>query len=218
MKTDLEIQKDVTDELNWRPELDNTHLSVNVYRGQVVLNGYVPSFAEKLIAGDIAWRVKGVLDVEMNLEVKLPESDQRPDTVLFNNVTSMIRWHTLVPENRIKVKVAGGWVYLGGEVEQDYQKKAIFNAIKNIKGIRNIVSLLTVKSLPDTGTIEDQIKKTLERRADLDAANIRVEAVGDRIILKGTTHSWNERKAIAHVAWSSPGVAAVDDQITIEYD
>jgi osmotically-inducible protein OsmY len=65
--------------------------------------------------------------------------------------------------------------------------------------------------------IKENIRKALERKADLEASNIRVETIGNRVVLKGSARSWNERKAIAHAAWSTPGVALVDDEIIISY-
>jgi osmotically-inducible protein OsmY len=49
----------------------------------------------------------------------------------------------------------------------------------------------------------------------MDAERITVEVEESKVILKGTVRFWSERKDAERVAWSAPGVTAVENRIAI---
>jgi osmotically-inducible protein OsmY len=217
MKADLEIQKDVMDELKWEPMLNATELGVAVKDGVVTLTGTVSNYSKKFAAENATWRVKGVKAVAEELEVKLAGGDLLTDSEVASSVINTLRWNTVIPDDQVKIKVSNGWVYLGGEVDWNFQKEAAMNAIRGLKGVRGVANEITVKTRLQSTDIKENIRKALERKADIEADNIRVETIGDHVVLKGSARSWNERKTIAHAAWSTPGVGMVEDKIVIAY-
>jgi len=70
MKSDMQLQSDVLDELNWDPAVNAAQIRVEVKDGLVTLAGRVESFAEKSAAEWAAKRVSGVkaLAVEIRVE------------------------------------------------------------------------------------------------------------------------------------------------------
>src|SRR6185295_9279616 len=60
MKTDIELQRDVMEELKWETSVNTAHIGVAAKDGIVTLTGYVSSFAEKYEAEQAAKRVRGV--------------------------------------------------------------------------------------------------------------------------------------------------------------
>ena len=60
-----------------------------------------------------------------------------------------------------------------------------------------------------------QIEAALKRSAELDAQRITVETRGDTVILRGTVRSLAERQEAERAAWATPGVAVVENHITI---
>jgi hyperosmotically inducible protein len=38
---------------------------------------------------------------------------------------------------------------------------------------------------------------------------------GNKVVLEGSVFTWDERRAVQNAAWSTPGVAAVDDRLMI---
>ena len=50
----------------------------------------------------------------------------------------------------------------------------------------------------------------------IDAKNITVEIQGSKAILKGTVRAWAEREEAERAVWSAPGIASVENRITIE--
>lgn len=51
--------------------------------------------------------------------------------------------------------------------------------------------------------------------ATIDADALMLEAAGKTIILRGKVKSWIEKEEAERIAWSSPGVRAIDNQIEI---
>jgi hypothetical protein len=79
MRSDSDIRRDVEDELRWDPEIDPTDIAVSVNNGVVTLIGFVRSYPERHLAEAATKRVAEVLAVANDLQVRLPDMDQRPD-------------------------------------------------------------------------------------------------------------------------------------------
>ena len=77
--------------------------------------------------------------------------------------------------------------------------------------------MLTVIPTIKSQVIKDQITNAFYRKAAIDSGRIRIETDGNRVILKGTVHSWFERKAAEKAAWSAPGVMHVEDNLLVTY-
>jgi osmotically-inducible protein OsmY len=60
MKTDLQIQTDVQNQLKWEPQLIASEIGVSVKNGIVTLSGLVDNFPKKLAAERVAKTVLGV--------------------------------------------------------------------------------------------------------------------------------------------------------------
>jgi len=215
MKTDVQIQQDVMDELSWEPALNASEIGVAVRNGVVTLSGHVSAFAKKFAAENAAWRVKGVKAVAEEIEVRLAGDSRLPDDEIADNIVRTLKWNTAVPDENIKVKVTGGWVYLEGELDWNFEKETAFNAVRHLKGVTGVTNLIAVKPRVNTVVVKDNIRKALERSADLESANIQVDTMGNKVILHGKARSWAEKRTIENAAWSAPGVAIVDDELII---
>ena len=80
--TDLDIQSDVLDELNWTPNVKANEIGVAVKEGVVTLTGTVESYLARQAAQDAALRVRGVHAVANEIEVRLHTSAERTDSDL----------------------------------------------------------------------------------------------------------------------------------------
>ena len=215
MRTDLELQREVTNELRWDPRVRDDEIAVAARDGVVTLGGTVGSFAVKLAALKAAERVGGVHAVADDLDVKLPGSSQRSDTELAHQVVNALRWDVLVPDDRIKARVEQGWVTLEGEVEWEFERRAARRAVQNLTGVRGVTNLVALRARASTLDVSQRIKDALRRQAELDARKIEVEATDGAVTLRGTVHSWAERHQAEQAAWSAPGVTRVDDRLVV---
>jgi len=67
MKTDSQLQQDVSAELKWEPSIDAARIGVEVKDGVVTLSGQVDSYAAKWSAERAAQRVSGVNALAIDL-------------------------------------------------------------------------------------------------------------------------------------------------------
>jgi len=218
MKTDLQLQRDVLEELKFEPSIREAEIGVATKGGVVTLTGFVDSYSEKYSAEHTAERVGGVKAVADEIKVKLPGSYQRSDTDLAHAVVNALHWDIQVPDDRIKAAVENGWIDLEGEVEWQYQKWAAEGAVRNLTGIKGVTNLITVKPKnASTYEVGQKIKDSLRRHAERDADKITIEAKDGRVTLRGTVSSFAERQDAERAAWQAPGVTNVDDMIAVNY-
>lgn len=216
MKNDLEIQKDVMDEIGWEPSLNPSEIGVAVKDGIVTLSGRVDSFFKKQTAEKATKRVKGVKAIAEDIQIGVSPSYERSDADIAAAVINALKWHAAVQEEKISVKVENGIVRLDGEVEWEYQRKNAKTAIENLTGVISVLNLITVKPKLTTSNIEQKISDAFKRNASIDAKKINVNIEGNKVILTGTVRSFTEKDDAENAAWAAPGVLHVDSKLRID--
>lgn len=63
--------------------------------------------------------------------------------------------------------------------------------------------------------IKHRIEEAFRRMSAVDAKHISVESSGSEVTLRGEVRSWTERDQAQQTAWSAPGVAYVDNALTV---
>ena len=215
MLADSKIKQDVEEELQFDPDIDATDIAVSVNSGVVTLTGFVRSYLQKMEAEADAKRVAGVLGVVNDIEVRLPNIDQRPDPEIAREAIAQIKNELPNAWDKIRVVVRKGWVTLEGEVEWNYQRERAEDAVKRVVGVTGVTNSIEVKPRTAPVEIKRKIEEALRRSAELDASRINVETNGDEVILTGTVRSWAERQDAERAAWWAPGVKAVRNKIIV---
>lgn len=215
MKTDMELQKDVVDELRWEPRIKSDEIGVAVHDGVVTLTGNVADYAQRRLAAKAVERVAGVRAVAQELTVKVPSAYKRSDTDLARQVVNALAWDIEVPDQKITAKVDDGWVTLDGEVEWQFQRNAAERAVRYLTGIKGVTNLIRLKVHATTYDVAAHIKAALHRSAEADARKIQVSAADGKVTLTGTVRSWPERADAERAAWSAAGVTSVDDRLSV---
>lgn len=213
--TDRELQEQVQKALDWEPSIDAADVGVTVDEGVVTLRGDVKTYAEKAAAERVALRVFGVKAVADDINVRVPNIQQRTDTEIAQAVVSALKWNTVVPDEHLTVTVTNGWVTLKGHVEWEYQRAAAANAIRYLSGVRGVSNGITVQPRVSVPDVQAKIEAALKRSAELDARRINVAVADGKVTLTGNVHSWFERTEARRAAWSAPGVKEVEDYIAI---
>ncbi len=216
-RTDEEIQRDVLAELKWEPRVSPNEIGVSVKDGIVALTGWVDSYTKRWAAEDAAQRVPGVKAVANDIEVRLPTDKEKTDTDIAAAVTRALEWDAYIPTGKVQVTVSKGWVTLRGEVDWQFQRQDAEQVIRRIQGVKGVSNLITIKPKPAPADLKERIEKALVRTAHTDAERIQIEVQGTKVILKGQVRSWAEREEAERVAWTAPGVTAVENRITVTF-
>lgn len=215
MRTDEAIRRDVEAQLTWAPDLNGADVAVSVKEGVVTLAGFARSYGQKWEAEREAKRVTGVRGVANDIEVRLPEVDQRPDPEIAREAVQQLRAQLPYSGERVTAVVKNGWVTLEGEVEWQFERERAEDAVRRVRGVKGVSNLIALRAKVATPVVKTQIEEALKRSAETDAKNITVEVQGDKVILRGQVRSWAERQDAERAAWRAPGVREVENQIVI---
>jgi osmotically-inducible protein OsmY len=215
MKTDIQLQRDIMDELIFEPSVDAADIGVSVTEGVVTLNGFVKSYAEKLAAEKAARRVAGVKAIAEEIKVRFDFQPKTADSEIAQRIVDVFAWDVTVPDDKIQVKVERGWVTLTGTVDWYFQSENARMAAAKIGGVLGVSNLIEIRKLPAVHDIEDRIKSAIKRSAEIDASRITVRTDGGKVTLSGRVKAWHERQVAEHAAWAAPGVTRVEDNIVI---
>jgi len=216
MKTDTQLKQDVQEELDWTPEVDSSHFSVEVKDGIVTLVGHPSSYAEKVTAEKAVQRVSGVKAIVVEAEVRLPQKDVMTDAEIARAASSILQWTVGLPEGAVQVQVEKGWVTLRGGVEWNWQKHRATRRIAHMRGVTGVANLIKVRDNLAPTDIGEQIGRALLRHAEREAKHIGIEVRDGVVTLSGKVGTYGERAAVRGAAWSAQGVRAVVDHLVVE--
>jgi osmotically-inducible protein OsmY len=186
-----------------------------VDEGIVTLTGHVSSYSEKLAAEMATKRVKGVRGIAQEIVVRYPDDKKTADDQIAKRVLDVIAWDSTIPKDKIQVKVQSGIVTLTGEVDWYFQRDDAEAAVRKLSGVKAITNSIAIKPRPKVSDIKQRIETALKRNAELEADSIRVSVLDGRVTLNGKVKAWYERDIAERMAWSAPGVTAVEDKISI---
>jgi osmotically-inducible protein OsmY len=215
MRSDSDIRRDVEDELRWDPEIDPTDIAVSVHKGVVTLAGFVRSYPERRLAEAAAKRVAGVVGVANDVEVRLPDIDQRPDPQIARDAIARIKNELPYAWENIRVVVKNARLTLEGDVEWNYQRERAEAAVRRVRGVERVTNSIEIRSRVAPTEIRRKIEEALRRAVGVDATRVTVETNGSEVILTGTVRSWAEREDAERAAWAAVGVAKVDNRIIV---
>ena len=140
---DTDIRAAVQEELVTDPRIDADDIEVEIFNGEVSLNGTVPSQAQCSEATVAARRVAGVTVVHNLLAIALPSSDYGDDTALAQLVNEALAADRAVPDG-VRATAREGDIFLTGVVSHGVQRAAAEDAAAGVAGVRSVTNQIEV--------------------------------------------------------------------------
>jgi osmotically-inducible protein OsmY len=214
-KTDVQLKRDINQELAWDPKVNAAQIAVSVDQGAVTLLGNVDTYWQKSAAEEAIKRVAGVRTVAQDLNVNVLHDHERNDSDIAAAVQRAFQWNVTVP-NTVTAEVRSGAVTLSGQVTWNYQREAAVLAVHALKGIVGVRNLITLERLNvPAELVKEKLQGALHRRATGEANSIHVDTSGGKVTLTGHASSWRSMADAEDAAWATPGVTQVVDRLQI---
>lgn len=212
---DLDLRDLVLEELEFKPDINAASIGVTVQNGVVTLSGHVNSYAQKVSAERPVKAMKGVRGLAEEIEVRLNKLEGTADDTIASRALNIIAWSSDANVEGIQVTVQKGTVTLEGQLDWQYQKEVIEQAVLRLSGVVGVHNRITLKARADVVDIKRHIEDALKRSAEIEAGGIRVTVDGGVVKLEGKVHLLREREVVERAAWSVPGVSKVEDYLLI---
>jgi VCBS repeat-containing protein len=218
MKSNAELQADVQNAIKWEPLLHAAEIGVTAKDGVVSLTGEVDSYNKKIEAESAAKKVIGVKALVEEIEVKFPNSWIKTNIEIANEVLQALKTNLSVPTDKVGVKVEDGWVTLDGDLSWNYQKDAARNAVNYLSGVKGVTNNITIKPATNNAIEKKDVEDAIGRSWSVDDSDIKVSVSGSTVTLTGTVNSWYQRDEAERIAWKTPGIWNVLNELEVDYE
>lgn len=141
---DSDIRAAVYQELVTDPHIDAGGIVVDIFDGQVTLNGTVPSQSQRSEAAAAARRVAGGAVVQNLLAIALPSGDYGDDAALAQLVNEALAANRAVPDG-VRATSREGDVVLTGTVSISAQRAVAEDAAAGVAGVVSITNRIEVQ-------------------------------------------------------------------------
>ena len=218
MKSNQELQTDVQNAIKWEPLLNAAEIGVTAKDGVVSLTGVVNSYAKKMEAESAAKKVIGVTALVEEIEVKFSNAWSKTNEEIANEVLVALKSNWSVPDDKVTIKVEDGWVTLDGELPWNYQKDAAKSAVNYLTGIKGVINNITIKSESHDEIEKKDVEEAFGRSWSIDDSDIEVSVSGTTVTLTGTVDSWYQKEEAGRIAWKTPGIWNVKNELAVDYE
>lgn len=216
MKNNSELQTDVQNAIKGEPSLIAAEVGVTAKDGVVSLTGVADSYAKKMEAENAAKKVIGVKALVEKIEVKFPNTWSKTNVEIANEVLAALKSNWSVPKDKVTVKVEDGWVTLEGELPWNYQREAAKNAINYLTSVKGVSN--KIKSESYNAIEKEEVENAIARSWSVDDNNMEVKVSGTTVTPSGTVTSWYQRDKAEQIAWNTPGIWHVKNELVVDYE
>lgn len=217
-ETDETLKKNLTNQLFWDNRVDISNIMIDVDNRRVTLTGSVPNYAASEAALLTAWGTRGVIQVNNNLTVEYPTSEEvPPDPEIKSRIETLLSWSKAIYGQDVRVSVDAGVVKLEGTVDAYWKKRKIEELSSHIFGVVKVIDNIVIvpdRDIEDEVIARDIVSALKRRSTEVDKIDIRVE--DGKVRLKGTIPDWITQHIIIETVQNTFGVQHINNELDIE--
>jgi osmotically-inducible protein OsmY len=217
MKTNSQLQTDITEAIRWEPLLRETKITVEAHDGIITLSGIAGSYIKKSLAIDAAKKINGVKAVVEKIEVRFDNNDEKSDADIAVGVLNALKANRDIPFDRVQIEVEDGHVTLDGKLEWNHQKEAAQQSAGTIEGIKVLTNHIEIEPDSPEDVEKAEIEQAIERNWAMNNQDVRVYVSAHKVVLNGTVHSIYQKEEAERMAWNAPGVWTVVNELAIDF-
>ncbi|RXG11666.1 osmotically-inducible protein OsmY [Leeuwenhoekiella aestuarii] len=217
MKSNAELQTDVQNAIRWEPLLHAAEIGVTAKDGVVSLTGTVDNYLKKIEAEQAAKKVIGVKALVENIIVKFPSLWSKTDEEVAEEALVSLNANWSIPRDMIAITVEEGWITLEGELPWNYQREAAEEAVHILMGVKGVTNSIKINPESRDKIEQHDVEQALKRSA-INDKDIAVRVKGSTVTLSGEVTSWYQKDEAGRIAWNTPGVLHVNNELTVDYD
>lgn len=145
---DNEISFEINRRLAAKDEALFKRVSTQVRQGRVVLTGFVRNEADSATVSKVVWSVDGVKRVDNELRIGTPTtfSEKADDSLITTKLKTALLTNGQVASINYSIKTIQGTIYISGTAVNSAELKRVIAHARDISGVRNVVSNVTVKN------------------------------------------------------------------------
>lgn len=225
-RNDEQIKDDIVNALLFDPATDSYELNVKVDDGTVTLTGTVQSWSEKELAENVVKGVKGVTDVNNDIDIQY-ESD-RADIEIENEIDHKLSADPYVDDGLIDVSVTDGAVTLTGTVGSAAEKSqarvdAWVAGVQSVDATglevkwwaRDEMQRKSAMQVKSDENIKNSVQDALFYDPRVASFNLDVTVDAGIVTLTGVVDNLKAKKSAAQDARNTTGVWKVNNHIRV---
>ena len=100
----------------------------------------------------------------------------------------------------------------------NYQKEAAKSAVNFLSGVKGVINNIKIKSDVHDEIEKEQVEDAIGRSFSVDDGDIEVSVSGTTVTLSGTVDSWYQKEEAGRIAWNTPGIWHVKNELAVDYE
>lgn len=209
----------IMDQLTFDTNVDPEDIDVQILDDNVVLEGTVPSYQEKIAAEKTVQAVPGIRRLINKLRIQLPpDAVKIPDEEVHEKFIRRLNKNDFIDTRDLTIDVTNSTISVDGKVKSFKDKQIVSDIAYSTEGVVDVINnthVLPAEELSDE-EIASEIRVELEDRALIDNDQLVVEVKDSVVHLSGSAPSWRAKEEIHEIASNTRSVTDVFDDIEID--
>ena len=106
---------------------------------------------------------------------------------------------------------------LEGELPWNYQKEEAKGCVNYLRGVKGVTNNIVIKAETHDTIEQKEVENALHRSLSVNDSDIKVKVLGTKVTLSGTVNSWYQKEEAARIAWKTPGIWSVVNDLAVDY-